>query len=226
MQGQGWVLPGVDRGVHQGRLALEEKVYDLVHRFRRDELVVVEDQGQGAGRGGDVVDQGGHQALDGCRARRGKARRVKHRLDGAPDPPIDLLQSGDQIVEELDRIVVTLVERDPGYLARAGADPLGDQCGLAKAGRRGNEGQPVPPAEPVVQLLEEMRARHQVGSGQRDIELGGQERKVLGRHLFLSQLGWFYLTTARGRWQRGAGAVDPIGVLRYNPCSEDRKNHG
>ena len=145
VQGQGRVLPGVDGGVHQGRLAFEEKAHDLVHRFRGDELVVVEDEGEGAGGGGDVVDQGGDQAVDGSGACRGEPRRVEHRLDGAPDAPVNLLQGRDEVVEELDRVVVTLVEGNPGDLARAGADPLGDEGSLAKAGRRGDEREPVAP---------------------------------------------------------------------------------
>jgi hypothetical protein len=74
----------------------------------------------------------------------------------------------------------------------------------------------VATAESVVEALDEMRARHHVGTGQRDIDFGGQEHKILGGHLFLWLLGWLYLATGRGGWQRGASAVDPRGILRYN----------
>jgi hypothetical protein len=37
------------------------------------------------------------------------------------------------------RIVVALVERDPGDRLLALADPFADQCGLAKTGRRGGQ---------------------------------------------------------------------------------------
>jgi len=68
---------------------------------------------------------------------------LKDLLNRLADAAINLLKRGGQVVEKLDGIVVPLVQRDPGDRSGRNAlrpdrvDPLAQQRGLAKAGRRG-----------------------------------------------------------------------------------------
>jgi hypothetical protein len=101
---------------------------------------------------------------------------VEHLPYGAADAAVDLLQRGDQVVEELGWVIVRRVQRNPGDLARAGTGPFGDQRHFAKAGRGGDQHQPVPESQPFVQPLDQARTRHQVRARRRDMEFGGQQR--------------------------------------------------
>ena len=75
--------------------------------------------------------------------------------------------------EEANVVVVALVQREPGDGVLAANDPFAQQRRLAKAGRRGDEGELA--VEARVQRLNQARARHQVGARWRDIEFGLQE---------------------------------------------------
>src|SRR5919112_699000 len=106
------------------------------------------------GRGGSTRAQRGQDSLAEALPRR---------------PP----ERSDEIGEEPDGIVVSLVEREPGYgPSLAALEPLEEQRGLAEAGRGGDQGQPASrlPLEP----LGEARTRDQLRAG-----LGWPQ---LGRH--------------------------------------------
>ena len=83
------------------------------------------------------------------------------------------LQSSNEISPKAGRIVVPLIQREPGDGTLAAVDPFAQQRGLAEACRGGDEGELAVQAS--VQPLEQARARDEVGSGWRNIELGLQQ---------------------------------------------------
>ena len=117
---------------------VEQKGERSVNRLSRDEVVIIEDEGIGAilvlvagmgigvGDSRDLVDQARQKHIDGWRLR--SLERVQHalphaRLDFFPfrcddGPPIHApgqrLQGGGEVRQETGRVVVALVEGDPG----------------------------------------------------------------------------------------------------------------
>ena len=117
-QGQGGILARADDQVHRGGLMVQQEPHGLVDCGRGDAMVVVQHQRQRRVHRRDVVDQWRDQAVDRRQPRRLAARAGaalaellrKELPDCFPDAPVDLLQRGDQVDEELGRVVVPLVQ--------------------------------------------------------------------------------------------------------------------
>jgi len=90
-------------------------------------------------------------------------------------------QSGDAVGPKTGRVVVVFVQRDPGDGPLGARGPFAQQRGLAKAGRRGDEGELA--VQTRVQPLDQARARHQACPDRGNVEFGLQEGCV---HLALS----------------------------------------
>ena len=81
----------------------------------------------------------------------------------------------DQVGEEANRIVVTLIQRQPcdGVCRRSASIPLGEQCRLAGADRRGQQHELVP--EHGVEAREQRSTLDARSSAQRRFQLGVDE---------------------------------------------------
>ena len=173
---------GAQQGHRQGRGApggqqqlrpCREPHRQLGHRIKALEVVqqfqMVQDHGNRRGhlgyRGRQPRDDGGQdggarggQGLEDCRVDR-----------------LDPVQRGRDIAQQDDRVVVALVDRDPGDPAPLPRRPLGEQRGLAIAGRgdhtderRGLGGE---------QLLDQRGPGHEPRAARRRMELGLDQLK-------------------------------------------------
>ena len=136
-QGQLRVLAGGDDQVHLRRQVLEQKGEGLVHRFGVDQVVVVQDEDEVSGHGGDLVEQGRQDRFDGRRL--GGLERSQH-----PCSDIRPRSSAGQRRGRSESVwgrypLRPATARRPGRCATG--DPFADQRGLAKAGGGGDEGQ-------------------------------------------------------------------------------------
>ncbi len=98
---------------------------------------------------------------------------MEHRQGGFPKFLVNRLQSCDDVCQKARWIVVAFVQRKPGDRPPAAGGPLAQQCGLAKAGWGGDEGELA--LQPCIQLFNQARARHQLWPEGGDIEFGGQQ---------------------------------------------------
>ena len=96
--------------MHALRQMLQQERDDSMHAFRVDEVVIVEDEIQPARKSGHLVDERSRQRLDPRRL--GRAQRGQNAFPGLlfEDP-----QRGNEVRQEADRVVVALVQREPGY---------------------------------------------------------------------------------------------------------------
>ena len=171
-QGQGWILAGGDDQVQLGRQVLDQEGQRIVHRLGVEDVVVVEHEHDIARDGGDVVEQGRQRRLEW----RG-LRRLEHGQYPFADPGRNRLQGRDQIGQEAAEVAVAFIERQPRHRSPAARDPFADQGGLAKAGRSGDQGQPVAGSEAFVQPLDQSRTEDDPSPRRWDVELGGQDRR-------------------------------------------------
>ena len=117
-QGQWRVVAGGDGQVHAGRLALDQEAKGLVDGQLGDGVVIVEDEEEPApgrdveGRG-DVVDERGDEAFQGRQLGRGDEALEATRLAIA-GLGRDVLQGGGEVGEKAGRVVVPIVEGEPG----------------------------------------------------------------------------------------------------------------
>jgi len=77
------------------------------------------------------------------------------------------------------RVVIAGIQRQPGRRPLGAPDPFGQQDGLAVAGRRADQDEPLSPG--LVEPLRQPRARHQIGPQSGHVQLGGQQDIVLRR---------------------------------------------
>jgi hypothetical protein len=131
-------------------------------------VVVVQHQHDLLGHPGQLIDQGRHHRLE----RDGLQAITQQRADLPGDPRAYLIQRGGGMPPEPGRVVVALVQRQPGDRPLAAPGPVGQQGGLAEAGRGAHQGQldPVRLGEPVG----EPRAGHKAATGLGHVQLGGQ----------------------------------------------------
>jgi hypothetical protein len=154
---------------------VEQKGESVVDWLSRDEVIVVEDEDKSLRHGGNLVDQSGQDRVDAWWL--GRLECCPGRLsDTGLAEAWDGLQGADQVGPKARRIIVALVEREPGDVRTrlAAGDPLADQRGLAKAGRGRDEGEFA--LEALIQSLDQARARDplRVWPGGGDIEFGVQ----------------------------------------------------
>jgi hypothetical protein len=135
-----------------------------------DEVIVVQDEGQGSGDEGDLVEQGRQERLGG--GRMGRLKRAQH---VRPGRRLNRLQSADQISQQAGRVVIVLVQGNPGHATCAPTvDPFTQQRGLAKAGRGRDQRQLA--VQGRVQAPRQARTRYEFRARRGNIELGSQER--------------------------------------------------
>ena len=135
-----------------------------------DEVVVVEDECEGVGNPGEVVDQ--------CSEDRFRAERLRRTKQGQAvidRARMKRLDRCDDVRQEQSQVVVSRIERHPGHTGMAVINPFAQQSGFAEAGRRGNEREPPPEAQPVVEPLDQPWARDPLRAQRRQVKLGRQE---------------------------------------------------
>ena len=93
-----------------------------------------------------------------------------------PEVLVDRPYGRDQVQEEAHRIVVPLVQRDPGYRKLAALAPVREQSRLAETGRRGDDSQVASRA--LIQPLVQARTRYGVRTITRHVELGPEDLPV------------------------------------------------
>ena len=167
-QRQRRILTGGDHQVHRWRQVREQEGEGVVDRFGIDHMVVVEDKDEIVRQGGDLVEQGGQD-----RCGRQRRRGVEHSHHPRPDLRRDRLQGSDEVGEEARRVVIPVVQREPGGRAVAPGDPCADEGGLAEAGGGGDEGQGA--VQPLVEPREQAGAADKVRPGRGEIEFGGEQ---------------------------------------------------
>jgi hypothetical protein len=162
-------------GHHQpqrGRQVLQQEAERLVDRLGLDQVVVVQHQHDRLGRTGQLVDHHGRDRL----ARTGlRALQEPGGLLG--NPRGDRVQRGGDVAPEPHRVVVSLVQRQPGHRPPAASGPVGQQGRLAEPGRGADQDQLA--ARPLVQTLQQPRARHEPGPRPWHMQLGRQQRVAL-----------------------------------------------
>src|SRR5262249_16827478 len=123
-----------------------------VHLLGADQVVVVQHQQRlpGGGTICQLVDQRGDHTLE--RLQRGPEQLA----DPAADPRAGPLQRRCHIPPEPGRVIVTLIQRQPGHRPLAAARPSGQQRRLAGPGRRAHQDQP--PRQPLIQPPGQPRA--------------------------------------------------------------------
>ena len=90
---------------------------------------------------------------------------------------VSLLQGSDQIAQEAPRLIVILIQRQPGYRHSTTGDTRCHQGGLAKTSRGGNQGQRT--AQPLRDLFLEPRPGDQLWPGEGQVQLRADEGRVL-----------------------------------------------
>ena len=161
---------------YPGRPVLEQERERLVHLLRSDHVVVIQDQ-QGlavAGLGGQLVDQRRDQALE--RRRRGRPEQRGHPF---ADPGAGPVQRGHRVTPEPGRIVVPLIQRQPGSRVGAAPGPVRQQDRLAVPGRGAYQDQP--PGQALIQACRQPRPLHQARPRGGHVQLGGEQDIPLWR---------------------------------------------
>lgn len=132
-------------------------------------VVVVEREDEVARQLQDLVAEGGQDGLE-----------FLPKLQGAqegsrilPEALVDRPDGRYQVRDEANRIVIPLVQRDPGYRKVATSAPIRKQGRLAETCRRGDDGEVVPRA--FIQPLVEARTRYGVDMTSGHVELGPEQ---------------------------------------------------
>ena len=147
------ILTRGDEQVHLRRLVFDEESQGLIDRLGIDRVIIIKDEQKVLRDGGNFVEQGGQNGFD--LQRLGGLERSQQPLANSR---LDRLQRGDQVRDEPRRIVIPLIQRQPGDRPPATGDPFADQGGLAKAGGGGDEGQFAARREALVQPFDQARA--------------------------------------------------------------------
>jgi hypothetical protein len=133
-------------------------------------MVVVKDQQRLVltGLAGQLVDQGRHQRLE--RMRRGRPQQGADLGAGSRAHPV---QRGGGVAPEPYRVVVTGVQRYPRGRLAFPPDPVGQQRGLAEAGRGGNQDQRA--VQRSSERLRQARPGYQTRLQAGHVQLGSQQ---------------------------------------------------
>src|SRR5688572_29414569 len=153
---------------------LHKEVHRLVATVTSRELVVVEHQQHLSLHPTKLVHEHGKYGIYDTRA--GDAKR---RENAGPEPftsraPVQRL---DYVPPQADRIIVLLVEGDPGKdpIGSPRAQPLGQEYRLAVPGRGADEGDLA--IEPLLEHLKKPGTQHLFGSRRRHAQLGPDYRR-------------------------------------------------
>ena len=190
-----------------------------------DQVVVVQHQHQVGLAGGELVEQ---LRQDHLGEDVGRARALEQGERALPEAGLDHPERLDDIGPEPHRVVVAVVQRQPGDPPGAvvGPPPLGQQGGLARTGRGVDQAQP--PLGPGLQQPVQPGPGDQPGPDRRRAQLGPQEDRPrrarrsrrLGAHGSPSRGSFACLATATAR-QTG-----PITWMRRPPGGSWRRSPG
>ena len=171
-QGQGRVDPGGHHQVHVGRQVLDEEPEAGMAHPVGDQVVVVQHQHQVGLAGGELVEQ---LRQDHLGEDVGRARALEQGERALAEPGLDHPERLDDIGPEPHRVVVAVVQRQPGDPPGAvvGPPPLGQQGRLARPGRGVDQAQP--PLGPGLQQPVQPGPGDQPGPDRRRAELGPKE---------------------------------------------------
>src|SRR2546421_7181579 len=133
-KGQAWIGAARDEQVQLGWAVLQKLGDGVLERLKRDGVVVVQHQEELA------TGSAGQVARELCEdSREGEALqtmwRGEVRLDTSPKRGITSLESGQQRGEEALRVVLLLVQGEPGGGHSTASQKLGHERGFAEAGR-------------------------------------------------------------------------------------------
>ncbi len=164
-------IPAADHHQVQGARRLRDhEVDDLLDAQVGDRVVVVEGEDEPGPDGIQVVDQ---PARD--HRRRGQLARAQERQGLVAGLGEQTSHRGDEIFEENPRLVLRLLERQPGAGHLRGLEPVADQRALAVPGRRRDQGQRQ--AAAGLEPGEKMLADHDVRGHRRAVQLGAEKRE-------------------------------------------------
>src|SRR5437868_5761798 len=130
-------------------------------------MVVIPDHHDLLGEHRELVDEGRQDGL-----KRWRRQSLKQRQGSGTTAWVDALQCGERVGPKPGGIIVPAVQRDPGDWQGDIYEPGGEQGGLAKASRCGNEREWT--FHHALESPGQVRARYQVRGRTRHIELGRQ----------------------------------------------------
>jgi hypothetical protein len=167
-----------DDQVHRRWPVVQEKGEGVVDGLRAYGVVVVEHEGEVTRHLEYLVAERGEDGLELLPRLQGAQEGTR----GRPEVLVYGLYSRDQVQEEACRIVVPLVQRDPGHRKLAALAPVREQSRLAETGRRGDDGQLVLSA--VIQPLVQARTRYGIRTITGYVELGPEDLPVHEWHFY------------------------------------------
>src|SRR3712207_8935901 len=132
-------------------------------------VVVVQDEDELVREGGDVIEQGRQDRVDGR-----WLRRLQHTQYTLSNRRRNGLQRSDEVQEKAGEVVLPRVQRQPGGWSRAMSNPFTEERGFPEAGGSRDEGQLA--VQPRVQLLGQARAQDHVRPQWRDVQFRGENR--------------------------------------------------
>jgi hypothetical protein len=131
---------------------LQQEAERLVDRLGLDQVIVVQHQHDRIGHASQLVDQRGRHRLEGSRL-----LALQQPGDRTGNPWARPVQCGGDVAPEPHWVVVGLVQRQPGHRPLATPGPVGQQGGLAEAGRGADQHQLA--GHPLGQPLGQLGAR-------------------------------------------------------------------
>ena len=141
----------------------DEKGQGLVNRLGIDRVVVVQHENERVREGGDVIEQGRQDRVDGR-----WLRRLQHTQGTLSNRRRNGLQRSDEVQEKAGGIAVPVIQRQPGNGPVARSGPGAEKRGFAKTGRGRDQGQFA--VQPRLQTLDEARAQDHVRPQWRDVQ--------------------------------------------------------
>ena len=162
---QWWIGSADEHQVQLERQMLDEQVEQGMHLARVNEVIVIEHQDDIVRHISELIDEQGGQAIGWWEV------RCFEQAGGGPERiGKDGSQGSGKCVHEEAQLIVVFVKGEPGGVAVTRLQPLDQQSGLAKPGRRGNQRDLA--AEPGVQALEETGTGDQIAAAAWSIEFG------------------------------------------------------
>jgi hypothetical protein len=147
---------------------LQQERQRLVHGLGADHVIVIKDEQRLIRLGGQLIDQGRHQALE--RRRCGRAEQRGHPFaDPGPGP----VQRGHRVAPEPGRVVIARVQRQPAGRELAVPGPVSQQDRLTVPGRPADQDQPARQA--LVEPSGQPRPWHQARLQRGQVQLGSQQ---------------------------------------------------
>ena len=173
-QRQRRIAPAGQHQVNPRRPVLGQEPERLVHGLGAYHVIVIKDEQRPIRLGGQLIDQGRHQAPE-----RGRCGRAEQRCRPFADPGPGPVQRGHRVAPEPGWVVIARVQRQPCGRELAVPGPVSQQDRLAVPGRPADQDQPARQA--LVEPSGQPRPRHQARLRRGHVQLGSQQG-VLRRH--------------------------------------------